>query len=76
VRTVESMDEQAGPDEAGVLRVQLELDLNHEPISGRLRTARGAEERFVGWLGFVDALKKLQDQGEGSPDPAGERPDS
>jgi hypothetical protein len=30
----------------------------------------------VGWLGFVDALKKLQDQGEGSPDPAGERPDS
>lgn len=58
------------------LRVQLELDLDHEPISGCLRSAQGTEERFVGWLGFVDALKKLQDQGEGATDPAGGPPDS
>ena len=57
------------------LRVQLELDLDHEPISGLLRSG-GTEERFVGWLGFVDALKKLQDQGEGATDPAGGPPDS
>jgi hypothetical protein len=59
------MDDHAGPDDADVLCAQLELNLNCEPISGRLRTARGAEERFVGWLGFIDALKRLQEQGEG-----------
>ena len=58
------MDDHAGPD-ADVLCVQLELNLNCVPISGRLRTGRGAEERFVGWLGFIDALKRLQEQGEG-----------
>jgi hypothetical protein len=69
------MDDQAGPEEADVLRLQLELDLSREPISGRLRMQRGAEERFVGWLGFIDALKRLQQQDEGSADPAAE-PDS
>jgi len=37
------------------------VQLDREPIGGRLRTERGAEERFVGWLGFVDALKRLQE---------------
>jgi hypothetical protein len=70
------MDDEAGADEEGVLRVQLELNLNREPISGRLRTRRGADERFVGWLGFIDALTRLQEPGEASADPAGEQPDS
>jgi hypothetical protein len=69
------MDDQTGPDEADVLRVQLELHLDCEPISGRLRTGRGVEEQFVGWLGFIDALKRLQEQGEGSTYPASEPPD-
>ena len=69
------MDDQAGPEETDVLRLQLELDLSREPIRGRLRSQRGAEERFVGWLGFIDALKRLQQQDEGSADPAAE-PDS
>ena len=70
------MDDQAGPEETDVLRLQLELDLSREPIRGRLRSQRGAEERFVGWLGFIDALKRLQQQDEGSADPAAEPPDS
>ena len=70
------MDDQAGPEEADMLRLQLELDLDREPISGRLRIRRGAEEPFVGWLGFIDALKRLQQQDEGSADPAAEPPDS
>ena len=69
------MDDQAGPEETDVLRLQLELDLRREPIRGRLRSQRGTEERFVGWLGFIDALKRLQ-QDEGSADPAAEPPDS
>jgi hypothetical protein len=70
------MDDQAGPEETDVLRLQLELDLSREPIRGRLRTQRGATERFVGWLGFIDALKRLQQQDERSADPAAEPPDS
>jgi hypothetical protein len=35
--------------------------LDRQPVSGRLRTERGADEQFVGWLGFVDALKRLQE---------------
>jgi hypothetical protein len=63
-------------EEANVLRLQLELHLDREPISGRLRTQWGAEERFVGWLGFVDALRRLQQQDEGAADPTGEPRDS
>jgi uncharacterized protein YbjT (DUF2867 family) len=48
-------------DEDRPLRAQLELYLEREPISGRLRPERGADEEFVGWLGFVDALKRLHD---------------
>ncbi len=48
-------------NEGRALRVQLELYLDSQPIHGRLRTKRGDDERFVGWLGFVDALKRLHE---------------
>jgi hypothetical protein len=54
--------------------VQLELWLDRQPISGRLRTERGADEQFVGWLGFVDALKRLQQRGDASAGPSGDPP--
>lgn len=56
------MDNQAGAHEDRPLSVYLDLYLDRQPISGRLRTEWGADERFVGWLGFVDALKRLQEQ--------------
>lgn len=70
------MNDQPAFEEANVLRLQLELHLDREPISGRLRTRWGAEEQFVGWLGFVDALRRLQQQDEGAADPTGEPADS
>jgi hypothetical protein len=70
------VDDQLGAEEANVLRLQLELHLDREPISGRLRTRWGAEERFVGWLGFVDALRRLQQEDDGAADPTREPPDS
>jgi len=54
------MDEQADNGEERTLSVRLDLQLDHEPITGRLRTDRG-EEQFVGWLGFVDGLKRLNE---------------
>jgi hypothetical protein len=58
------VDDHSPYDEDRVLRVQLELDLDRQPISGTLRPDRGAEEPFVGWLGFVDALKRLKERTE------------
>ncbi len=69
------MDDRAGAGEEGVIRVQLELHLRRQPISGLLRSERGSEQRFVGWLGFIDALTRLQEQGETGADPGGPRPD-
>jgi hypothetical protein len=43
----------------GTLRLQLDVCLDRNPISGALRTEQGAEERFVGWLEFVGALDRL-----------------
>jgi hypothetical protein len=63
------VDDQPVFEEVNVLRLQLELHLDREPISGRLRTRSGAEERFVGWLGFVDALRRLQQLEEGGVGP-------
>jgi hypothetical protein len=51
-------------DEDRVLRVQLELDLDSQPVTGLLRSEGGADEAFVGWLGFVDALKRLHEPGD------------
>ena len=56
------MDDETGAGQDYPLRVQLDLDLDRQPVSGRLRTQWGAYERFEGWLGFVDALKRLQEQ--------------
>jgi hypothetical protein len=69
------MDDQLPSEEENVLRLQLELNLDREPISGCLRTGRGAEEPFVGWLGFVDALRRLQQEDEDAADPGPEPPD-
>ena len=38
--------------------MQLDVHLDRQPVTGRLRSPYGADERFVGWLGFVDALKR------------------
>jgi hypothetical protein len=48
-------------DEERTLRLRLEVQLDRQPIGGRLRTDSGTEETFVGWLGFVDALRRLHD---------------
>jgi hypothetical protein len=55
------MHEQIGSDEDQVLSVRLDVWLDRQPIKGRLRSERGADEQFVGWLGFVDALKRLHE---------------
>jgi hypothetical protein len=68
----ELMHEQLGGDEDRVVSVRLDVCLDRQPISGRLRTERGVDEQFVGWLGFVDALKRLNEL-EGQPGNA-ERP--
>jgi hypothetical protein len=58
------VNEPARTGEEQTLSVQLDLHLDRQPISGRLRTDRGADERFVGWLGFVEALKRLREPGD------------
>jgi hypothetical protein len=55
------MESQTREHDEAPLRVQLELHLAREPISGRLRGERGADEEFVGWLGFVEALRRLSE---------------
>jgi hypothetical protein len=50
-------------EEDYALSVRLDVYLDRQPVTGRLRAQRGAEEQFVGWLGFVDALKRLHDIG-------------
>jgi hypothetical protein len=55
------VDERRAADEPRTLTLQLEVQLDAQPVSGRLRTAWGAEERFVGWFEFVDALRRLHD---------------
>lgn len=51
-----------------VLHVRLDVCLDRQPVSGLLRTERGAEEPFVGWLGFVETLQRLRDL-PSAPDP-------
>jgi hypothetical protein len=55
------MDDEATVGRNDKLTVQLELELGREPVTGCLRTEDGTVERFVGWLGFVDALKRLRE---------------
>jgi hypothetical protein len=55
------MDYKDRSGEDRLLRVQLEVHLDREPIEGFLRPERGAEHPFVGWLGFVETLRRLHD---------------
>jgi hypothetical protein len=55
------MDDSDRTGEDRVLRAELELHLDRRPIGGRLRPEQGADEPFVGWLGFLNALKRLHD---------------
>jgi hypothetical protein len=55
------IDDEARTDECRVLSVRLQLCLDCEPVRGRLQAEDGTEEHFVGWLGFVDALKRCHD---------------
>jgi hypothetical protein len=48
------------PDDPPLV-VELEVHLERRPPSGRLRTARGADEQWIGWLGFAEALKRVHD---------------
>lgn len=54
------MNGRPATDDTEPLSVQLDLYLEREPIRGRLRTEH-AEESFVGWLGFIEALRRLSD---------------
>jgi hypothetical protein len=54
------MDDHHATDPDRELHVQLDLQLDRRPIAGRLRSEQGADESFVGWLGFVAALERLQ----------------
>jgi hypothetical protein len=54
------MDEQAHSGEERTLSVRLDLQFAGAPTRGRLRTVGGAEEHFVGWLGFVEGLHELE----------------
>ena len=58
------MEDEAAAEE-GVLSVQLDVHLDRQPVQGRLRTLTGAEEPFVGWLGFVEALGRLHERESG-----------
>ncbi|ADB49558.1 hypothetical protein [Conexibacter woesei] len=53
------MDEDTAATADRVLVVQLELHLDRQPLTGRLRRAGGAEHAFVGWLGFLEALRRV-----------------
>jgi hypothetical protein len=60
--TFHSMKDEAAADEEHVLSVQLDVHLDRQPVQGRLRTRTGAEEAFVGWLGFVEALGRVHER--------------
>jgi hypothetical protein len=68
------MPDESAPDADRTLSVRLDIQLDRQPIRGHLRTESGAEETFVGWLGFVDALQRLQRRlRQQDPNRAGER---
>jgi hypothetical protein len=55
------MEDQAQTNADRPLSVQLDLRLNSDPISGWIRCERAPAEQFVGWLGFVEALRRLSE---------------
>ena len=58
------MQNQAESGSDRPLSMRLDLYLDREPVTGRVRTDGGADERFVGWLGFVDAVKRLYERSQ------------
>jgi hypothetical protein len=44
----------------GLLRIELELEMDREPVRGVLHSG-GRSEAFVGWLALADALGRLHD---------------
>ena len=62
------MNDYAGVNEDGLLHVRLDLRLDLQPITGTVRTEQGAEEPFVGWLGFAGALERLRESPRPSAD--------
>jgi hypothetical protein len=61
------MDDEGGIDEERGIRAQLDLHLEPHPVRGRLRTEQGDDEQFVGWIGFVEAMKRLGEVQEPGP---------
>ena len=60
-------------DEGRMLSVRLDVHLDRQPITGRLRTDQGEDEQFVGWLGFIDTLRRLSGYADGdepAPEPS------
>jgi hypothetical protein len=49
-----------GRDGDRMLSVQLDVHLARRPVTGRLRSGPGVDERFAGWLGVVDASKRVE----------------
>lgn len=68
------MGNQAGTGEGRELSVQLDINLDRLPVTGRLRSPGGADERFVGWLGFVDALRRVHALTEPPAEASDKRP--
>jgi hypothetical protein len=54
------MNEPAIDNDSATLSMRPEQNLARQPITARLRTHRGEDERFEDWLGFVGALARLQ----------------
>jgi hypothetical protein len=68
-----AMSDDERPEPGRTLSVRLDVQLDAQPITGRLRTDGGEDEPFVGWLGFIDTLRRLsgpQDSGNPAPDPS------
>ena len=68
------MDDLARNDDTEALSMQLDVQLDRRPVTGRIRTAGGADERFVGWLGFVDAMKRAEQHAAEHPRPNSKEP--
>jgi hypothetical protein len=56
------MDDHPRAGEPRTLNLQLDLHVDSLPITGQLRSAGGSAERFVGWLGFLDALRRIEER--------------
>jgi len=53
----------AAENDASMLELTLEVDLDSEPIAGCVRSPEGDAYPFVGWLGLTVALEKVRRPG-------------